>query len=391
MKQTLHILPIIIVSQFACTSTWFAGNAIIRSLAKNLNFGPDIVGYVISSVQFGFIIGTLIFGILMIADRFSPSKVFMVCACLAALSNLTLIAPNLNISGLLLARFGTGFFLAGIYPVGMKIAADYYEKGLGKALGFLVGALVLGTAFPFLIKGTSWANDPNSVIKLTSGITVLGGFLLVALVPNGPYRVASTSLQLNAGPRLFKNHDFKKAAFGYFGHMWELYAFWAFTPIALQWFSNKTDNDLSVFLWTGIVIALGGLSCAFGGMISQRIGSKKVALKALLTSGIFCFISPVIFVLPVYLFLTCWCLWGIAVTADSPQFSNLVASSVSPQLKGTALTIVNCIGFAITIVSIQLLGLLQTIIPINLLFILLGIGPLLGVYYLIQKKTKKSY
>ncbi len=388
MKQKLHILPIIIISQFACTSTWFAGNAIIESLTKKLDFGADIVSYVISSVQFGFIIGTLIFGILMIADRFSPSKVFMVCACLAALSNLTLIVPQLNVTGLLIARFGTGFFLAGIYPVGMKIAADYYEKGLGKALGFLVGALVLGTAFPFLIKGTSWANDSDSVIKLTSGITVMGGLLLLGLVPNGPYRVASTSLQFNAGPRLFKNYDFKKAAFGYFGHMWELYAFWAFTPIAIQWFAIETGSDISVFLWTGIVIAFGGLSCALGGIIAHSLGSKKVALTALIISGVFCFISPVLFLLPQYLFLASWCLWGIAVTADSPQFSNLVASSVAPQLKGTALTIVNCLGYAITIISIQLLGLLQNSIPINFLYIPLGLGPLLGVYHLIKKKTK---
>ncbi|WP_405382650.1 nitrate/nitrite transporter [Maribacter sp. LLG6340-A2] len=387
MKPKQHILPIIILSQFACTSTWFAGNAIIESLTKNLEFSTDMVSYVLSSVQFGFIIGTLIFGILMIADRFSPSKVFMVCASLAALSNLTLIAPNLNISGLLLARFGTGFFLAGIYPVGMKIAADYYEKGLGKALGFLVGALVLGTAFPFLIKGTDWASHSDSVIKLTSGITVLGGFLLFTLIPNGPYRVASTTLQLNAGPRLFKNSNFKKAAFGYFGHMWELYAFWAFTPIAIQWFALKSGNDISVFLWTGIVIALGGFSCAYGGILSQRIGSKKVALFALIASGFFCFISPLLFTLPVYFFLVGWCLWGIAVTADSPQFSNLVAAAVLPELKGTALTLVNCIGFAITIVSIQLLGSLQAIIPIDLLFITLGLGPLVGVYFLLQRKS----
>ncbi|MEP2239749.1 MAG: MFS transporter [Maribacter sp.] len=386
MKQKLHILPIIILSQFACTSTWFAGNAIIESLTKKLDFGADIVSYVISSVQFGFIIGTLIFGVLMIADRFSPSKVFMVCAFLASVSNLSLIYPQLNVTGLLLARFSTGFFLAGIYPVGMKIAADYYEKGLGKALGFLVGALVLGTAFPFLIKGSPIANHPDSVIQLTSGITALGGLLLFLLVPNGPYRVASSTLKLDAGPRLFKNFKFKKAAFGYFGHMWELYAFWAFTPVAIQWFAMESGSDISVSLWSGIVIALGGLSCAFGGIISQRIGSKKVALIALIASGFLCLISPLLFSLPVYLFLVGWCLWGIAVTADSPQFSNLVASAVVPELKGTALTLVNCIGFAITIISIQLLGSLQSIIPISLLFIPLAIGPLLGVYYLMSKK-----
>ena len=388
VKQKSHILPIIILSQFACTSTWFAGNAILESLTKKLDFGADIIGYVLSSVQFGFIIGTLLFGILMIADRFSPSRVFMLCAFLASLSNLFLILPNLNVFGLLFARFSTGFFLAGIYPVGMKIAADYYEKGLGKALGFLVGALVLGTAFPFLINGTSWGNHPDSVIKITSGITSIGGLLMFVLVPNGPFRVVSPTLKLDAGPKLFRNSEFRKAAFGYFGHMWELYAFWAFTPVAILWFNSDTGSEISVALWTGIIIALGGVSCAFGGIVSQKIGSKKVAIIALSMSGLLCLISPFLFSLPSPIFLLGWCLWGIAVTADSPQFSNLVASSVTPELKGTALTLVNCIGFAITIFSIELLGLLQNTIPIYLLFIPLAIGPILGVYNLMDKKVK---
>ena len=388
VKQKLHILPIIILSQFACTSTWFAGNAILESLTKKLDFGTDIISYLLSSVQFGFIIGTLLFGVLMIADRFSPSRVFLLCAFLASLSNLFLILPNLNVFGLLFARFSTGFFLAGIYPVGMKIAADYYEKGLGKALGFLVGALVLGTAFPFLINGTSWGNHPDSVIKITSGITSIGGLLMFVLVPNGPFRVVSPTLKLDAGPKLFRNSEFRKAAFGYFGHMWELYAFWAFTPIAILWYNTDTGSEISVALWTGIIIALGGVSCAFGGIVSQKIGSKKVAIIALSMSGLLCLISPFLFSLPSPIFLLGWCLWGIAVTADSPQFSNLVASSVTPELKGTALTLVNCIGFAITIFSIELLGLLQNTIPIYLLFIPLAIGPILGVYNLMDKKVK---
>ena len=386
MKQKSYVLPIIIIAQFACTSTWFAGNAIVESLTNNLHVEADIIGYVLSSVQFGFIIGTLLFGILMIADRFSPSRVFMICAFLAAISNVVLVLPELSLNLLLFARVSTGFFLAGIYPVGMKIAADYYEKGLGKALGFLVGALVMGTALPFLIKGTPWVDHPNNVIKFTSGLTVLGGILIFILVPNGPYRVASSALKLDVGPKLFSNTKFRKAALGYFGHMWELYAFWAFTPVAISWFNIRTGSEIPVSWWTGIVIALGGVSCAYGGILTKKIGSKKVALMALSASGVLCLMSPLLFSLPSYLFLIGWCLWGIVVTADSPQFSNLVASAVTPKLKGTALTLVNCIGFAITIVSIQLLGSLQTIIPIHLLFLPLAIGPILGVYYLINTR-----
>lgn len=387
MKQKPHILPVIILAQFACTSPWFAGNTIIDELLSKTGLGPELVGYVISSVQLGFILGTLVFALLMLADRFPPSKVFLICALLAAGCNLYLLSESVTQWGLLGARFGTGFFLAGIYPVGMKIAADYYEKGLGKALGFLVGALVLGTAFPFLLNGTDFGKNPNLIIATTSVLTVLGGILLVLLVPNGPYRKKSTQLQLSAGFRLFQISNFRRAAFGYFGHMWELYAFWAFTPFAIQSFNALSGHRLSVPLWTGIIITLGAVSCAIGGLISQRYGSKKVAFFALLLSGICCLASPFLLQSHVVLFLGGWCFWGMAVIADSPQFSNLVASAIAAEVKGTALTLVNCIGFAISIGSIQLLSLATAVIDPIYCFLVLALGPLIGLWQLSGHKN----
>jgi len=387
LKPKPHILTIIILSQFACTSLWFAGNAIIDELTIKTGLGSEIIGYVLSSVQFGFITGTLVFALLMIADRFSPSRVFMVCAILAALCNLVLLSGEISKWILLSARFGTGFFLAGIYPIGMKIAADYYEKGLGKALGFLVGALVFGTALPYLVSGTELGSNPDTVIKTVSVLSVLGGVFLWMLVPNGPYRKPSTKLQLNAGSELFKIAGYRKAAFGYFGHMWELYAFWAFTPLAIQTFNLLNSETLSVPLWTGTVIALGGLSCILGGLLSQKVGSHKVASRALAVSGLLCLLSTLLFQMPTSIFLLGWCLWGMAVTADSPQFSNLVASAIPAELKGTGLTLVNCIGFAISIVSIQLLSYLSENINPKHLFLILAIGPLLGLVSLGKKSS----
>jgi MFS family permease len=147
------ILPVIVISQFCCTSLWFAGNAVMDALVTNFNLNGSALGHLTSAVQFGFIVGTLVFAILTIADRFSPSKIFFISALLGALCNVFVIWESNSLATLLLFRFLTGFFLAGIYPVGMKIATDYYEKGLGKSLGFLVGALVIGTAFPHLLNG----------------------------------------------------------------------------------------------------------------------------------------------------------------------------------------------------------------------------------------------
>lgn len=387
LKRKLHILPIIIIAQFACTSLWFAGNAIVEALIVKTGLGTEIMGYVLSSVQLGFIIGTLIFSLLMIADRFSPSKVFMISALLAALCNFTLLTETISPWHLLLARFGTGFFLAGIYPVGMKIASDYYEKGLGKALGYLVGALVLGTSFPYLIHSIINTEDYSIILKTTSLMTVTGGLLIGFSIPNGPFCKPISKLQLIEAKGLFKLHSFKKAAIGYFGHMWELYAFWAFTPLAIKIYNQMNFTTFPISLTTGIVIAFGGFSCIVGGILSQRFGSYKVALNALLISGFFCLVSPLLFQLPSSLFVITWCIWGMAVTADSPQFSNLVAQAVPTELKATGLTITNCIGFTISILSIELLSFLSTIIPSNYLYLLLAIGPIIGILSFTKKSS----
>lgn len=379
MKRATYVLPTIILSQFACTSLWFAGNAVIDDLILKTGLGTEIIGYVLSSVQLGFILGTLVFALLMISDRFSPSKVFMGSAFLASLCNAVLLLNDISDATLFLARLGTGFFLAGIYPVGMKIAADYYEKGLGKALGYLVGALVMGTAFPHLLQGLPLGDDYTIVIKTTSLLAVMGGVTIYFWVPNGPYRKPSTVLQLQAGYRLFKIVDFKNAAIGYFGHMWELYAFWAFIPFALKTYNTFNNGNLPVSIGTFTIISLGGIACAIGGHLSLKLGSKKVALVSLGLSGLLCLLSPLFFHLPLYLFLIAFCLWGMLVVSDSPQFSTLVASAVPLELKGTALTLVNCIGFSISIISIQLLTFWLEIVDSDYIFTILAIGPVLGL------------
>lgn len=358
----------------------------VDELGAKAGFGNEIFGYILSSVQLGFIIGTLVFALLMIADRFSPSRVFMFSAFLAAFCNLGVLFTGDSQALLLIARFGTGFFLAGIYPVGMKIAADYYEQGLGKALGLLVGALVLGKSFPYFIKGAEFGQNYETVITAASAMAVIGGILLWILVKDGPYRKPSIKLKLEAGPALFRISGFRKAAIGYFGHMWELYAFWGFLAYALSFFNQSQEDKVSVAVWTFVIIALGGISCFIGGYFSLKYGSLRVARTALALSGICCLLSPLFFELSPAGFLFCFAIWGMAVTADSPQFSSLVANSVVPELKGTGLTMVNSIGFAISIVSIELLSALLGRIDGQFLFLVLVPGPLLGLWQLFRRK-----
>ncbi|MCC3157072.1 MFS transporter [Hymenobacter sp. 15J16-1T3B] len=372
-------LPVIVLAQFCCTSLWFAGNAIAPDLAARLQQPAAFVAHLTSAVQLGFITGTLTFALLAVADRFSPSRVFGLCALAAAACNLGLLLPAAG--NLLVCRFLTGFFLAGIYPVGMKIAADYAPAGLGKWLGFLVGALVLGTAFPHLLKSGAVRLPWQLVPGATSALATLGGLALWQLVPDGPYRRAGQGLHLTAFLSGFRLPGFRAAAFGYFGHMWELYTFWAFVPLLLTSYNQAHPGAaLPVAGWSFGLIGAGAVACVGSGLLSRRVAPRRLALTALALSGLCCLVSPwVLSSASAAVLLGFLLFWGLVVVADSPMFSSLVAQNAPDATRGTALTIVNCLGFALTIVSIQVTGWLAGRVPTTYLLVGLTAGPLLGL------------
>jgi len=368
------------------------GNAILPDIQQQLDIHSNALGNVTSVVQFGFITGTLLFAIFSIADRFSSSAVFFASSLIAAIANVSVIWLAKSVSMLFLLRFITGFFLAGIYPVGMKIASDWYEKGLGKALGWLVGALVLGTAFPHLLKSNVYALPWKEILISTSIFAAVGGLLILLFVGDGPYRKPAGRFQPSAIIQIFRSGDFRAAAFGYFGHMWELYTFWAFTPIILMLYTAVQSQSINIPLWSFVIISVGSLSCVAGGYISQKIGSSRVAFYALACSGLCCLASALVFQFGMLPFVLVMLLWGSSVIADSPQFSTLVAQTAIPEYKGTALTIVTSMGFAITIASIQLLNwAFDSWSNKNLVFLLLAPGPVLGLSFLLRLvKPKKG-
>jgi MFS family permease len=378
VQRPRHILPLIVLAQFAGTSLWFAGNAIMADIPA-LATRPHAIGQMTSAVQIGFIVGTLVFAILTIADRFSPVKVFFVSSLLAAGFNTCTLWVADNYGYMLLFRFLTGFMLAGIYPVGMKIAADWFDKGLGKALGYLVGALVLGTAFPHFLKGVSVHFSWQQVVLFTSVFALTGGLLILTFVSDGPFKKQGSGFHPGILGQVFRSKEFRAASFGYFGHMWELYTLWAFVPVMLTMNAKRYGITHNVPLWSFIIIGIGGISCMAGGYLSQKIGSARVALYALVGSGI-CAASSFFFInTPPWIFLPYLIIWGITVTPDSPQFSSLTALAAPPAYKGTAVTAVVCIGFTISIISIQIISYLFTLYPQTLVFSTLAIGPLLGI------------
>lgn len=382
------ILPIIVIAQFCCTSLWFAGNAIIADLIVDFNLNAAALGHLTSAVQFGFILGTLLFAVFNIADRFSSSNVFFISAILASLFNLFISITHQTLLSLLLFRFLTGFFLAGIYPVGMKIAADYFKKGLGQSLGFLVGALVLGTALPHVLNTVGHTFSWRFIVYITSTLSVFGGVIIVTFIPEGPYKKRLTVFNVAQSLLIFRGKQFNAAAIGYFGHMWELYAFWTFVPILLIAYKDTHQfMNFNVPLLSFLIIAIGGIGCVLSGYLSTKFSTKKIAAISLFISGCCCLLLPVCFYWKSqWGFIGFLLIWGIAVIADSPLFSTLVAQNVKPELRGTGLTLVNCIGFAVTIISIQLLTYIIQYLEVQYLLPILAIGPIIGVLVLKNKR-----
>jgi len=342
-----HLLPTVVFAQFAGTLLWFAVNAVLPALQQQF---PDVQNFLptmTAAVQLGFVTGTLLSAWLTIADWFSPVRVFVVSAAIAAALNLLLLTAS-SLSGLITIRFGVGFFLAGVYPVGMKICSDWYEKGLGKALGYLVGALVLSTAFPHLLNALPVHTDGRWVIVATSGLALSGALFMFLLVRDGPYRRPTGGFNPRALRLVFRQPLYRTFAFGYFGHAWELYTFWAFVPVLIGLYNHATGNTLNVSVWSFGIIAAGAIGCAWGGKWSQRWGSARLAFWALVISTACCLFSPAIYWLSPPFFLLFMLVWGMMVVADSPQFSALISQNALPEYRATAITVVNSIGFFIT-------------------------------------------
>ena len=375
-----RVLPVIVLAQLLGTAPWFAVNAVMPDLQRAHGWAPGTVGSLTSALQLGFIAGTLVFALLALADRVSARLVFLSCALAAAGCTVAAAAAAPSFSSVLMWRVLTGFFLAGIYPVGMKIAAQWFPQGLGPALGLLIGALVLGTASPHALRAIGAAWPWAWVFVGVAMASVAGGLLVIAGIPEPaarpPGRGAGVHLRDLAS--LWTDRRVRASVFGYFGHMWELYTMMVMVPAILA--TRLTGAALS---WGAFaVIGVGAIGCAGGGALVRRFGSARVAGVQLTASGLCCLLAPLLLQAPDALFWAWLLVWGVTVAGDSPQFSALTAANAPRQSVGSVLTLTNCLGFGISIVSIQLFSGWAQAVPLSQLLPWLAVGPALGLLML---------
>jgi MFS family permease len=383
----VNAVATIAIAQLLGTSLWFSANSAADDPRKAWGVSVADIGILTSAVQLGFILGTLVFALSGLADRFPASRIFTCCALLGAAFNACFAWFSTGIANGAAFRFMVGVCLAGIYPIGMKLIVSWAPDRTGSALAYLVAMLTLGTALPHALRAIGAAWKWQYVIVCSSALAVLAA-LMIYLLGDGPHlpvrklTAGKTGTRMHAGEVLgaFASRDFRAAALGYFGHMWELYAFWTIVPSLIV--RTALNGNLRGFGVSGLafaVIAAGAVGCTLGGILSRRVGSARVAAVALGLSGLCCitFAAGWRVFSPTEL-LALLLVWGAAVVADSPQFSALSARACPPNLVGAALAIQISIGFGVTIVAIAVVTGLFDRMGAEVIWLLVP-GPVLGL------------
>ncbi len=379
---------VIVLAQLFGTSLWFSPNSAASDLIRAWQLSTTELGYLTSAVQIGFILGTLFLATSGLADRFSASRIFAIASVFGATLNGVFALLCTGLEQAIVTRFAVGLCLAGIYPLGMKMVIAWTKGNAGSTLGLLVAMLTLGTALPHGVRALGADLSWQGVVLTSSILAILGG-VVVLLLGDGPYLVRSQHkprVRWGAAFLVFGQRNFRSCAMGYFGHMWELYAFWTVVPFLVADLIRQAQlQDALIGSATSglsfLVIGIGAVGCVTAGLLSKRFGSPRVAAGALAVSGLICAVYPFLAHAGLAISISVLAIWGIAVISDSAQFSAVAARVCPPDLVGSALAIQNSVGFFITVLSITLVTSMVESLGSTVAWLLLP-GPIVGLFFL---------
>jgi len=371
---------------------WFSASAVAPALAAAWHLGPSGTAGLTISVQLGFVAGALVSSILTLADIWSARRLVAASAVAAGLATIGVaLSPGPAVGfGL---RFLTGAALAGVYPPGMKIAAGWFREARGWAIGILVGALTLGSAAPHLVRWVVPADEWRTVLTVAAAFALFGGALVLRVPHDGPFAAPSPPFSWSAAPQLLRDRAVLLANLGYLGHMWELYAMWTWMAAfvtASEMSRRGSGGDVAAVaaLVTFGVVGIGAVGCWLGGKYADRRGRTLVTSTAMAVSGCCCLLVGFLFGKPLWALVPLLAIWGIAVVADSAQFSTAVSELAPTQYVGTALTLQTSLGFLLTAVTISLLPVVAATIGWRWSMGVLAIGPALGVWAMLALRRR---